>query len=150
MKRLTKRIPNNSNYEDYLIAKGRPRSTFTTIESQKNNMEYDLLNDSYIREKVRSSDSYAQNLYAAMCNQVFMKNEVIPILKEETWSCSWRYAGTIVANIREEGDYMNWYCSGTFSDDDGTPNSLGFVPECIVTDEIRTDLFKLGWLVVPE
>jgi hypothetical protein len=29
----------------------------------------------------------------------------------------------------------------------GAPNN-GFVPEMVVTDEIREDLFRLGWIVV--
>jgi hypothetical protein len=79
---------------------------------QKNNMEYDLRTCEPILNKVRSSDSYAQNLYAAMCNMRFQKLDVVPILKEELWSASWRSAGGIVANMRMQGDYIDWYCSG--------------------------------------
>lgn len=99
---------------------------------QKNNMEYDLRTTDWILEKVRNSDDYACQLYAAMCNNDFIKNDVVPILKEETWSCSWRYAGGIIADIRETGDYIDWYCAGHEGD---------------VTDEIRDDLLKLGWIV---
>ena len=118
-------------------------------EWQKNNLEYDLRSTDWILEKVRASEHYAQNLYAAMCNTDFTKNEVWPILQEDTWSCSWRYAGGIIADMREEGDYIDWYCSGIGSglgngDEDGTKKYVG---EGIVTDEIREDLLKLGWLV---
>lgn len=109
-------------------------------EWQKDNMEYDLRSTDWILAKVRSSESYAQNLYAAMCNNDFIKNDVWPRLKEEYWSCSWRYAGGIIADMRGAGDYIDWYCSG-YSD------SPGFVKECEVTDEIRDDLLKLGWIV---
>jgi len=113
------------------------------LEWQKNNLEYDLLSADWILEKVRNSDNYAQNLYAALCNNDFIKNEVWPILKEDTWGCSWRYAGGIIADIQEKGDYMDWYCSGIgFSD-----SSKEYVTESIVTDEIKDDLLKLGWLV---
>ena len=37
-------------------------------EWKKSSMEYALLTTEWILEKVRNSDSYAQNLYAAMCN----------------------------------------------------------------------------------
>ena len=111
-------------------------------EWQKNNLEWDLRTTDWILEKVRKSDDYAQNLYAAMCNTNFIKNDVWPILQEDTWSCSWRYAGGIIADMREKGDYMDWYCAGIGID----PNS-GRVGEGIVTDEVREDLLKLGWLV---
>lgn len=114
-------------------------------EWQKNNMEYDLRTTDWILAKARASEVYAQNLYAAMCNQDFQQNAVWPQLKNQTWSCSWRYAGGIVADMRGEGDYIDWYCSG-IRDTDSEPN--GFVGEGVVTDEIRADLFRLGWLVV--
>lgn len=109
-------------------------------EWQKNNLEYDLRSTDWILKKVRESDTYAQHLYAAMCNTDFIKNEVWPILQENTWSCSWRYAGGIIADMREKGDYIDWYCSGIGRVDDS-------VPEGVVTDEIREDLLKLGWIV---
>ena len=119
------------------------------LEWQKNNLEYDLRSTDWILEKVRNSDTYAQNLYAALCNNEFIKNDVWPILQEELWSCSWRYAGGIVADMQEKGDYMEWYCSGIGSglgngDEDG---SKKHVSESVVTEEIRKDLFNLGWLV---
>ena len=80
-------------------------------EWQKNNMEYDLRSTEWILEKVRVGDSYAQNLYAAICNNNFQKLDVMPILKNQTWSASWRSAGGIIANMREQGDYIDWYVS---------------------------------------
>jgi hypothetical protein len=115
---------------------------------QKNNMEYDLRSTKWICDKVKSNASYAQNLYAAMCNQDWQRNDVWPLLKGETYSCSWRYAGGIVADMREEGDYIEWYCSGIQGEPDEDWIDLGHVPEGTVTDEIREDLFKLGWLPV--
>lgn len=111
-----------------------------TSEWQTLNLEYDLRTTTWILEKVRTSEIYAQNLYAAMCNNDFQKLEVIPILKEEKWHCSWRHAGGIIADMRQEGDYIDWYCSGYHKQE-------GYVKESIVTDEIRKDLFALGWVV---
>jgi hypothetical protein len=116
------------------------------IEWQKNNLEYDLRNTNWILEKVKVSGIYAQNLYAALCNNSFQKLEVLPILKEERWRCSWRYAGGIIADMRQEGDYINWYCSGISNEGD----TSGFVSEGRVTDNIRTDLLKLGWKVIDD
>ena len=55
------------------------------LEWQKNNMEYDLRTTDWILEKVRKSKSYSQNLYAAMCNNDFQRNDVLPILKDQYW-----------------------------------------------------------------
>lgn len=122
-------------------------------KSKVNNMEWDLVTTDWILEKVRASDSYAQNLYAAMCNNDFMKREMWPILKEEKWGCSWRSAGGIIADMRQEGDYIDWYCSGIRNDanynpDDNIAYPNGYVPESVVTEEIETDLHRLGWLVI--
>ncbi len=112
----------------------------------KNNMEHDLRTTNWILNKARSSESYAQNLYAAMCNNGFIKLDVIPILKQEEWSCSWRYAGGIIADMRQEGDYIDWYCSGIRNPEDEPKD---FVPEGCITAEIRNDLQRLGWAVAP-
>ena len=118
---------------------------------QKNNMEYDLRSNEWMCANARASDTYAQNLYAAMCNNDFQKLDVVPILKEETWSCSWRHSGGVIADMLGKGDYIDWYCSGI---GDGLGNGdvtgvKGYVPEGCITDEIRNDLQRLGWAIVP-
>jgi hypothetical protein len=128
------------------------------LEWQKNNLEWDLRNTNWILEKARTRDSYAQNIYAALCNNDFTKLDVLPILKEQKWSCSWRYAGGVVADMRQEGDYIDWYCSGIGGQNlafDGTMtkeewgSKTGYVPEGRITEEIRADLQKLGWIPAP-
>lgn len=146
----------------YLTVNEQRRAKEAEPEWQQNNMEYDMRSSDWMVAKVRASEAYAQNLYAAMCNRDFQKNEVWPQLKNQTWSCSWRYAGGIIADMRGEGDYIDWYCSGILSDvSDEEYQAMSkeaqeaylyaknnFVSECVVTEEIREDLFKLGWLVV--
>jgi hypothetical protein len=127
---------------------------FVDPKSRENNMEYDLLTTDWILEKVRASEAYAQNLYAAMCNNDFIPIEVIPILRQDPekdyWSASWRYAGGIVADMRQEGDYIDWYCSGIRGDgESANPEYEKFVGEGCITDEIRNDLQRLGWVVAP-
>lgn len=131
-------------------------------EFKENNLEYDLRTTEWILEKVRGSDAYAQNLYAAMCNNDFYKSPVgdtaetiVKILQDgkKLWSCSWRYSGGIIADMREEGDYIDWYCSGIRNvDHDEEVNKRwdgrGYVSESTVTDEVRQDLKTLGWEVV--
>jgi len=131
---------------------------------KENNLEYDLRSTDWILNKVRDSESYAQNLYAAMCNRSFIRNDVWPILKDQEWSCSWRYAGGIIADMREQGDYIDWYCSGIrgeVNDEEFGQMTKAeqenyllmkntFVGEGHVTEEIREDLLRLGWLVVDD
>jgi hypothetical protein len=132
-------------------------------EWKVDNMEYDLRSTQWIVDKVKNDDVYAQHLYAAMCNNQFTKNDVWPILTDKRWSCSWRHAGGIIADMQEKGDYIDWYCSGirdTKILDENEYNSLTeeqqeyyiqgkkFVPESCVTVEIQEDLLKLGWLVI--
>ena len=101
-------------------------------------------------EKIKSREEYAQNLYAAFCNMRWQKSETFPILNNDLWSVTWRSAGSIVAELRGEGDYLSWYCSGIggvgYADEDLTP---GYVPEACVTEEILHDLKQLGWHPVP-
>jgi hypothetical protein len=124
-------------------------------EWQANNLEYDLRSTAWICDKVRASNTYAQNLYAAMCNMQFQKQDVWPVLKDERWSCSWRHAGGIIADMQEKGDYIDWYCSGISGGDEPDVYETGhdlkrkrFVPEGTVTEEIAQDLLKLGWVPV--
>jgi len=146
--------------EDYLEAVERERTWNDLVKKREaanhfkqNNLEYDLRSTDWICNKAKASETYAQNLYASLCNQDWQKNDVWPLLKGETYSCSWRYAGGIVADMREEGDYIDWYCSGIRGGDE--PDAVDvpyeqkkFVPEGKVTDEIREDFFKLGWIPV--
>ena len=112
------------------------------------NLEKDIQACVWMLKKVQDRETYAQNLYAAMCNNVFQRNEVWPRLRDEYWSCSWRSAGGIVADLLGQGDYMDWYCSGIFGA--GEADSFqGYVSESTVTDEIRQDLFAIGWTVEP-
>ena len=126
---------------------------------QEYNLEYDLRSTDWIVEKCKN-DFYAQNLYAAMCNNDFAKftqngnqMETFRNLTGEYWSCSWRYAGGIVAHLRGEGDYIDWYCSGIrndgYQDDLDVVMPDQHVSESVVTEEIRNDLAKLGWIVIP-
>ena len=131
-------------------------------------MEADIKSCPWMVEKVRGDSVYAQNLYAALCNNDFQRLEMWPILKGKTWHCSWRYAGGLVADVQGRGDYMDWYCSGIqHRDDDAaktpeewallTPeqqkyikDSEAFTPEGTVADEIANDLYRLGWRVLEQ
>ncbi len=140
------------------------RELEATDEWKVDNMEYDLRSAKWICDKAKANEYYAQNLYAAICNNEFTKNDVWPLLQGKTWSASWRSAGGIIAHMVEKGDYIDWYCSGIQNDlSDEEYHDLTkeqqkqylyyktkYVGESVVTDEVREDLLKLGWIVVPD
>jgi len=123
---------------------------------QKDNLEYDLRSTSWILEKARASENYAQNIYAALCNMRWQRIGMWPALKDEYWSCSWRSAGGVVSDMLGTGDYIDWYCSGIGSQDTGyglsdkkpelDEDGRTYVPEGVVTEEIRKDFQTLGWV----
>ncbi len=93
----------------------------------KANLEFDLFKTQWIAEKCKDI-YYATDLYGALCNNRFFKND-------EEWTCSWRQAGGIVADLRNIGEeYIDFYCSGN---------------ESIVTTEVANDLLNLGWVYKP-
>lgn len=105
---------------------------------QNFNLERDLYRSDRIADKVQNL-YYAQALYAALCNNEWIPKNTMEILKNEGYTCSWRYAGGIVARLRGKGDYMDFYCSGSI-DDYATL-------EGVVIDEIRDDLNEIGWIL---
>ena len=118
-------------------------------------LEEDMKNSPWFMVKIKE-DYYAQNIYAALCNMRWQPQDIWPVLKNEYWHCSWRYAGGVVARLRTNENYMDWYCSGmgdiaTYNDEEGKQYMLEkkYVPEGIVTDEVAEDLSNLGWIASP-
>lgn len=105
------------------------------------NLERDVKRTWWMVDQIRHDQVYAQNLYAAMCNNVFGPYDVWAILKNVRWDCTWRYAANMVAEIREDS-LDQWYCSGV------QLLNPDFVPESVIVPAIETDLEKLGWIVV--
>ena len=149
--------------ENMTSAREQDRANMADPAWAEYNLEYDLRTTDWILAKVRASDNYAQNLYAAMCNNDFQRLDVYPILANQTWSASWRHAGGIIADMQDRGDYIDWYCSGikntapieqsewddlTLEQQQRYKETEAYVSESVVTDEIKSDLKKLGWLVL--
>ena len=108
------------------------------------NLERDLRSTWWLVEKVQAKNTYAQHLYAALCNNEFAPRDTWAILQNITWSCTWRYAGGIIADIRGSGDYLDWYCSGGFMHG---PDWEMAEEGCIVP-EVEHDINNIGWLII--
>jgi len=120
-------------------------------------LDFDLVQCERIVAKVRDNRIYAQNLYAALCNNIWQEEDVWQVLRDHSWSCSWRRAGSIVADILGTGDYLDWYCSGMMTshpDDDlgiaSYKTDQGMIGEGTVTAEIQHDLAQLGWRLIEQ
>lgn len=78
-------------------------------------------------------EGFACAAYESFCNQVYI-NE-----KRERFSCSWRYAGRIVAEMRDEGeDYLDYYL-GDYIERSG----LDQVP--LHRNKVQEVYNRLGW-----
>lgn len=117
------------------------------ISDEDPSLDEDIRRTDWMVEKIINNDVYAQHLYAALCNNVFIKNESWFILKNAEWSCSWRYAGGVIADVIGSGDYLDWYCSGISSLEMQEKQNSKYVDEGTVTDEIKNDLLKINWMV---
>jgi len=96
------------------------------------------------------NDEYANKMYAALCNMRWQEvwgvtdyqlqnldriHRRFPIRQKQLYSCSWRYAGGLVAAIRCNKEYyLDFYCNGN---------------EGVVDPEIKNDLKELGWEPLP-
>ena len=97
------------------------------VEPLPPELKRDLGASARIRVLVRS-DLFATLLYAALCN-----TEWRHAATGARWSCSWRSAGGVVATLRAEGDYTDWYCS---------------MGEGLVDEQILEEIQALGWDLV--
>ena len=119
--------------------------------NSKFNIKNDLKNSIVINYKIKNKN-YAQNLYAALINK-WQPLDVESVLVGEYWSASWRESGDIVAEVRDQGEnYVDYYCSGIDPDEDGIVDLRygKWVQEKCVTEEIRNDLFKIGWKLLKD
>jgi len=87
-------------------------------------LERDLSLAPHIRCLVQS-DLFATLLYGALCNTTWRHKAT-----GKPWDCSWRHAGAVVASLRCQGDYMDWYCS---------------MGEGLVDEQVLTEIQALGW-----
>ena len=98
-------------------------------------------------------DYFAQNWYAAFCNNDFSVDGD----STKQFSLSWRSSGGFVADIRNQlgfsEDYINWYCSGLTAESEIMGRTVDpvtkYVGEGRITDEIGKCLAEIGLEVIP-
>ena len=96
------------------------------VKKRTPNLENDI---SCLKEKTHDDD-YAKALYASLCNMRWVHRKT-----GEQWSCTWRYAGGIIAGLRNvDENYMDFYCSGN---------------EGKIRKDVYRDLCSLGWKPKP-
>lgn len=77
--------------------------------------------------RIRASEDDASAVWASLSNVAWTRGEDVA-------DYSFRAAGDLVASIRGEGDYLDWYCSG---------------PECNVAPWIADAMRAEGWTAKP-
>lgn len=93
-------------------------------KADRPDLERDLARSRRIRDLVRS-ELFATLLYGSLCNTTWRHRE-----SGALWGRSWRHAGGIVAELRCEGSYLDWYCS---------------MGEGLVDDQVLAEIETLGW-----
>ena len=86
-----------------------------------------------LNSKIKEDLDFATDVYGALCNMRWKNINDSNII----YSCSWRYAGGMIADIRgnyHTMNYMDFYCSGN---------------EGVVTEEIEKLFKELGWEQYP-
>lgn len=104
---ITDNFFDDSTFEpatNLIIKKDKESKKFQVVQDVYD-LEADMLKNEQLKEAAKD-DEFARALYAALCNVYWVKNGI-------AWSCSWRYAGGVVADIRQQReDYIDFYCSG--------------------------------------
>jgi hypothetical protein len=118
------------------------------VMTREVNLETDMMSDTGVIAYC-ADRATAKEFYSALCNMRWRLINKLPdderimnaLRGEEpaVWSCSWRYAGGIIADIRNQHyntaeQYIDFYCSGN---------------EGYVSELVEECLKKLGWEPYP-
>ena len=84
-----------------------------------------------LSDRMQQDRNFAVDIYRALCNMQWQDKKN----PDNIYSCSWRYAGGLVASFRCQGeDYIDFYCSGG----EGT-----------ITKEVKKLFNNAGWRELP-
>lgn len=90
------------------ITGGRPRDERDEFENAVARCMGDRIRASKPGGRWHSGESFAARLWGTMANAGFVHEN------GDTAGYSFRAAGDLIAAIRGEGDYMDWYCSAEY------------------------------------
>lgn len=105
-------------------------------ETDAPSLEVDLAGDSAFLARV-SDAGFAHALYETLCNREFRKAG-----SDGRWSCTWRYAGGMIADLRGKGEgYLDFYLAEP-RDSQGVALG-GRLPGLMA--EVEAEFLRLGW-----
>jgi hypothetical protein len=113
-------------------SKSRPAARADEEVSMKEGERIDVFEEALwtLAERVARDDSLATELYGALCNMQWQREDM-----DAPASISWRHAGSVVADLVGRGGcYLDYYCSGS---------------EGEVSERVQAALGDLGWTSVP-
>jgi hypothetical protein len=111
-----------------LLFLDEPEADFVAASGEQQTVTPDLERDLALSARIRGlvcSDLFATLLYGALCNTTWLHKAT-----GTPWHCSWRDAGAVVAGLRCEGDYLDWYCS---------------MGEGLVDEQVLAEIWTFGW-----
>lgn len=78
------------------------------LELSKHDKSFEKIITNKLGSRMKRSKKFSNNVYACLCNIIWYNSST-----NDIYSCSWRYAGGLVAEIRNIGeDYLDFYCTG--------------------------------------
>lgn len=100
------------------------------IEYKDNNEAFLEAVERQLGDQIKKNDKMACAFWSALANIEWYSPK-----RKETAGFSFRLAGSIIADIRGEGDYLDWYCCG---------------PVAEVSEDIGEALKKEGWYYIEQ
>lgn len=80
-------------------------------------------------QTMKENEAFAKLVWGGLANVIWVNKKT-----DDEFSCTFRYAGGLISEITERGDYMTYYCSGDYE---------------TIPATMKERLGKLGWKPKP-